>query len=409
MYKYTRNLTYDGITMSDSTRPTPGGALSLDDIVGRDETVDRWLVVLRSGSGLLSEPRRLGKTQALKVLKARAPADEWTVVVTSFQAASTLAEMAETAIGSMMNAAGAGTRMWMSLKAFGSTVSQFGFTLNDGTSFSLSPVFIDDPLSALEKVLVAAARNQDGSMLLLAWDEVPDMVSAIAANEGKASAIRLLRMLRRWREDPRLGAIRWILTGSVGLHHVVRQLAITVDVTNDLQNLRLGPLGPDDAAIVARKTLRGAGIIAPTREVVLALVEISDGIPFVIHLVAAAVEESRVVEISAPSLEATFLGVMRDLDHSKQLTPLLTRVSGFYGPDDVLAESLLDHTCTGSRSFVELCDLGAEKADASVRDVERVLGLLVLDHYLVDDGSYRWRYDVLRRFWALRTRGRRSV
>lgn len=73
---------------------TPGGQLSLADVVGRDQDIARLWAMLASAFVRLHEPRRLGKTSVLNKLAAEPP-PHWRCVKISLQGVNSTTEMAE--------------------------------------------------------------------------------------------------------------------------------------------------------------------------------------------------------------------------------------------------------------------------------------------------------------------------
>ena len=217
--------------------PSPGGQLPPDEIVGHDDEIARAWEMLDRASLRLNEPRRIGKTSFLIKMEVNPPPG-WACVRQSFQGVNTIKEMAERALSGIAKHQSVPKRASDRAKQLlgGAKVT----AKVDEVTFELSPAFRDDPVRALEIGLRNVAAALDNGRLLLAWDEVPDMLYDVALNEGAEVAGRLLAVLRRFREEfP--GPIRWLLTGSVGLHHVLRGIDRGDSFVNDLDNLALGP------------------------------------------------------------------------------------------------------------------------------------------------------------------------
>ena len=66
-------------------------------------------------------------------------------------------------------------------------------------------------------------KLSNGRRLLLLWDEFPLMLHNLEQKEGSQTAIQLLDFLRALRLG-RSDHIRFLLTGSIGLHLVLRSL-----------------------------------------------------------------------------------------------------------------------------------------------------------------------------------------
>lgn len=89
-------------------------------------------------------------------------------------------------------------------------------------------------------------------------DEIAVLARAIELGRA-GGAVEFLRSLRRPRQE--LDNVTVVLSGSVGLHHAVRDNA----PINDLVKVRIGPLEPEDATFLARCLIRGEQLPVMTR------------------------------------------------------------------------------------------------------------------------------------------------
>ncbi|CAN5131308.1 hypothetical protein BH18ACT4_BH18ACT4_05000 [soil metagenome] len=387
-------------------RPSPGLQMNPQDIVGRAEAVARiWDLLERSGATLLlNEPRRIGKTSVL-VLLSHAPPDPWLCVRQSFQGVSTTVGLVELALNGVHQQRSLTQRARKAVGAF--LAGSKAKTKIEGVEFELALPFRDDPIAALERALHDVDDALGDRRLLLAWDEVPDMVAAIADNEGEAAATQALALLRRFREHGD-ASIRWLLTGSVGFHHVMRRLG-RADLLNDAEKVDLGPLDQPWTRWLSHGLLLGAGIKAPIAPVVDELATASGGIALLVHLAAKEVRDRQLRVLAPGEITGLLDEALGDLDRGHQMTSLLTRLHLHYGDDADLAVWLLDRIATRPHARPEL-HTAMHAAGLDVRhddDLRDVLDWLRADHYLdgpIVDGErrYEWRYPALRRIWILR-------
>jgi hypothetical protein len=388
--------------------PAPGASLDPAQILGRGAAAAQAFELLEHTSLLLNEPRRLGKTCLLTVM-ASAPPPGWKVVNQSFQGVGSTREMVEYALSGIAGHGSLGAKAKKAAKRVLSSTA-VRTTTADGFVFELAPRFADDPLDALSAALVDVGRSLDESeFLLLAWDEVPDMAKAIADSEGDAAARRALGILRRLREEtggPQ-SRIRWILTGSVGFHHVLGQVG-RHDLVNDLGSLGLGPLDEAWSLHLAERLLRGAGL-DPEPEMVDAVSTTAGRIPVLIHLIAAEGKFRAQAIIDAKDVDQLFCDAVGNLDRSHQFTSFLTRLGPYYGDHEDAAAWVLDALAASPLTRPELARrapgrFGFTRGDA----LRQLLDWLMLDHYIERTGTggelptYRWRYEPLRRIWELR-------
>lgn len=245
-------------------------------------------------------------------------------------------------------------------------------------------------------LLEQTIRNVDDhldpeELLVIAMDEVPIAVSNIASNEGADAANQLLQTLRGLRRHE--SRLRWIVSGSIGFHHVLRLCGATEGVVNDLVNLPLGPLEETDARELAERLLLGIER-EPDEGAVAALVEQSGRIPFLVHALAHRLNDAGRGVVTVDDVEEAFLAFMDDRDESRAVTHLLTRLAPLYGDRANVAEDLLDQVARA-----DSLDLGEVHIPADILDD------LIDDHYLIESqGTIRWRHEVLKRIWVHRRR-----
>jgi hypothetical protein len=233
--------------------------------------------------------------------------------------------------------------------------------------------------------------------LVLALDEVPLAVRAIGQHQSQAEAVRLLHTLRGLRSAaPRL---RWIVTGSVGFHHVLRELGTTTGAINDLTSLALGPLEPEWASALAEALLHGIGC-DPSQELLAALVHHSGGIPYLVHQLTATIQQTEGAP-TATAVASAWEAFVDDRDASRAVLHFLTRIGTEYYRDTAdVAGNVLDRIAREGPVVFEA--LVADEMATLTRDEALLLAdNLVDDHYLVEDiAGFRWRYDVLQRIWV---------
>ena len=389
-YDRTWTTTYIG----DTVQPNPGGTIDPSDIVGRDPIIEGAIERLRSGQNLLlTDPRRMGKTCLLDRLIHLVDHPLTAVKINYEGVVSTEEFLARTAVALRGH------------DSFGGRVGKRVRAFLDDSAVEVGPLklaagFRDrDPVDLLSDMLSRVDGGlEDEESLILALDEVPLAIQSIAAHDSPAEAVRLLQILRRLRSETR--HLRWIVTGSIGFHHVLREVGTTTGAINDLSALTLGPLEKDSAAHLAAALMYGIGH-DPDDAVVAALVEHSGGIPYLLHQLATMIQQS--TGTSPPDVETVaraWSDFVDDRDASRAVLHFLTRIgTDFYRDTAETAAAVLDRIATGGPvTFDEL--LRAELTGLSRDGALLLADSLVDDHYLAEDATgFHWRYEVLRRIW----------
>lgn len=368
-------------------RPQPGSTIDPRNAVGREGTTARAREELRAGNNLgLNDPRRMGKTVWLDVFCSD-PGDGFEAVKIDYEGVRTAAEFLVRTVAALSKHRSLPSKARAKLTALFDNVeiATGPITIRPGVSTRAPTDLLEEAIRSVD------AHLDEGKVLVIAMDEVPIAIGNIARTEGAASANHVLQTLRGLR---RAGSqLRWIVCGSVGFHHILHQCDATEGVINDLVNLPLGPLEAHEAEELARRLFlgiaRGAG-----DDAVAAMVEVSGGIPFLIHALAHWLDHAGTGPVTPEEIDRAFTAFMDDRDESRAVTHLVTRLDPLYGDDTAAAEAILD------RVAVEVA------TDAAAHDDDRrLLDSLMDDHYLVErERTFRWRYEVLRRIWMHRRR-----
>lgn len=362
--------------------------------VGRAGTTLRAERQLAAGINLsLTDPRRMGKTWWLEHFCATTTA--FMPVYIDYQGITTREEFLVRTAQALGQQRSLPAKVRSLLTSLFENIEEVGagpVTIKTG-------VRSQTPTALLVSTVLAVDSNAEDKPVLVCMDEVPWAIRNITQNEGPQAASELLQALRAIRADGK--HLRWIVCGSIGFHHVLRHCGATTGDINDLINLPLGPLEPDDAVELGHRLFLGADI----RELGKAAEVLADRcgrVPYLMHAVALRLEEThRGQSIGHDEVHQAFTDYVDDRDDSRPLTHLLERLDTNYGDNTHLAMQILDHLALTDRP-VTLAELSSTHASARLGVV---VDNLVDDHYLHGvDGGLMWRYDVLRYIWVRRQR-----
>lgn len=385
--------------------PQPGSTPDPGDVVGRDEIITTMLAGARAGTNhLLSDPRRMGKTSVL-IRLCNEPGANTHAVKVDLEGAKTADEVV--------------VRIFQGIARHRPLLTRAGKQLAkylDGINVEVGPISVatSTELSttskalgahqALESCLKAINDSLDDSWLIIALDEVTIAANNIAARDPQACN-ELLQTLRRLRGDS-YKRIRWILSGSIGFHHVLRKANSTEGAINDLLAVELGPLGDDHARSLAGALFAGINRKADDA-IITHLVERTGGIPFMLHSVAHGLAASS-QQLTIDEVELAITTYLADTGKSGAWTHLVTRVDKYY-ENPQLALDILDLRAragdepTSFAELVEWVEAHPVHADTNMQASRTVIDDLVDDHYL-DNTHFAWRYPVLRETWMTKRR-----
>ncbi len=384
----------------------------LSAIVGRDALAERVWQMLADRSILLTAERRMGKTYLLYKLQGEAEQQQqnwiqgWYCIFQDLSRVSSPLEFVQSVFDQ------AQSRLSLRKKIAVKT----GQLLNRFSEFKVGSVQLPKSTTAEWKNILTAifadlSEQLPDDRVVFLWDEFPVMLDSVMNREGgdiiAGEILNLLHTLRA--EYPK---IRMILTGSVGLHHILHKLrrsGYNNPVTNDLTVLSVPPLDQSFAVELARSLLESKNI--PCQDAVATAETIAqevDNIPFYIRGVVERFQyhpQNRPLIIDVATVQQEVQTVLVDADDSWHMAHYLKRIENYYGEaNSVVVRSILDIVAEQPQPILAIIKMvqgssGEPVAEQGIRDL---LKLLEQDHYLSKDPinlKYQFRYALIRRYW----------
>ena len=392
-----------------SLTPLPintGGNLPHDQVVGRDILMATVLERLGNQSVIIGAERRMGKTSLLRKLEAEANDKAFVICYRSVENTSSPTEFVEAIIEMVGRRLSPRHKI---VKGLRNVLRDVGLKGIDIKGVTLDPAHAVAWKPLLERVIETIDRDKTKPVVLLI-DELPYMLQKIAAADSPAIARDVLDTLRALRANH--PGVRMLFSGSIGLHHALRQLhdpTIAWQPVNDMAAVSLGPLAPEDAINLAKRLLLGKNVATDTLDAVAArMAELVEGVPFYIHHLAAGVVEQfgRTADVPTPAdIDALVEKAVLDPADPWQLAHYVTRLKDYFEEDHEVVAIILDLIARSDDpiGFDDLTkQLHAKKAKTPSDDeVRALLDLLERDHYLVKAGAgrVRFRLDIIRKAW----------
>jgi hypothetical protein len=384
-------------------RSNPGGQLDKESIRGRDALIVQMWGILDGRSIYMNDLRRVGKTMILRKMQAEPPVG-WIAIKRDLGGFHSAAEFAtgvfrdsEAALGTRRRAL---RRMGQLLGNLQGTEIAGVLKLPTGAVAPWKEI-LTRTFSDLEDELEA----EDLRVVFL-WDEVPFLLDNVARREGEGSlvAMEILDLLRSLGQD--YSRVRMVLTGSVGLHHILRSLqkqGYLNSPLNHMERISPGALAPDAARQLAFDLLAGDGIECDDPEACArSIADAVGNVAFYIHKMISRLPQGTVM--TAAQIDARLQAEIAHPDNDWDLAHYRTRLPEYYGSDAPIVLLALDAVASGEPLdfegiFREVRNrLAFDDADR-LRDLLR---LLQQDHYLERDpssGRYRFRFSLIRRWW----------
>lgn len=386
-------------------RINPGGALTPSEVVGRDEFIASLWAALEHQSVLLTAERRMGKTSVLLKLEAE-PAAGICVIKRTLQGIRSPDEFVRKFVADVEKASPG-----LLKRSLGDLLARAGIR-----KIGSSPLSVEfsppDQKSWKDLVSETFAALDDGvdETVLLLWDELPQMIADIHEDHGASTAREMLDVMRAARETH--PGVRMILSGSLGIHHVVAELRAEGGMwvpTHDMRAVDLPPLDLGDANYLALQLLRNEEIECDDVGAVAdAIADEVDCIPYYVHQTAFQLRQRHRESggaIGEAAAREVVAGAIADPLDPWELGHYLDRTPVYYGDDAELVNRTLD--VVAREADPQLIDAIQNKLAAfgeppTIERLRGVLDLLCKDYYLRTDPGYLFLRSLVRRAWLAR-------
>lgn len=380
----------------------PGGKLSTNQIIGRDDEIARfWQVIQRQGLILTGE-RRLGKSHVMWKMQEDGH-ENFVAVYQDLEGVHSTTEF----VRSIYQAINDHLSRFQKYKSFAVQAWQILVPKK------IKEIELPDADKIWKSLLLDAVGDVASSLqdqrLVFMWDEFPLLIDNIAKSEGAEKAIQILDVLRQIRQTHK-SKIRFMFTGSIGLHLVLKSLrkaGHTNAAVNDMHSETLPPLKSADAINLGVELIRSiARESVDEREMATAIFERVGGFPYYIHHVADKLRiEKSVLTVNSVERIVNEL-VLADHDPAN-LQYYSDRIENYYDEKEAdLAFLVLDVLCHELEGLgqVELLNrVRHSRPDVRDQSVREIVQLLRQDHYLtLHDGELPvldFRWSLIKRWW----------
>lgn len=392
------------MTYDFAVKANAGGQIDLKAVVGRNSLIQSLWEILEQQSVVMTAERRIGKTTLLKLMQA-VPRAGWVPVFQDLEGLHSAMDFALSVYREVdrfltgQNKAARRTKEW--IQKLGGVEIGGVLRLPQSTAMDWK-----DVLKRSIEDLTEESQRADRRLLFL-WDEVPFMLANIRDREGERTAMEVLDVLRSLRQTH--AGLRMILTGSIGLHHVIRSLKAanySNAPVNDMAKVEVLPLAAVDATELARQLLQGEEISVLDEATTAGRIATeADCVPFFIHHIVRGLKTRR-LEATVESVGMMVSAQLTDANDPWELMHYRERIPTYYGGEAKSVLAILDAVAAAAGPLA-IGDLHqAVKAVMRFGDREKLLGLvtgLERDHYLMrnPDGRVGFRFSLIRRWWKL--------
>ena len=383
----------------------PGGLLNTKDVIGRDNEIARYWDVLERQGLVISAERRIGKTHI--VLKMR---DEcrsgYLPIYQDLEAVHSIADLIRSMYTIVQHFSGTSPGLRSRFAKLSGLLPSKIAGVDLPTADSTWQVLLSGAFDDLIRVA-------DSRIVLMLWDEFPLMLHNLQRREGPDAAMQLLDHLRALRLA-HADRLRFLVTGSLGLHLVLRSLrkaGNTNDPVNDMLSLTVPPMARQatcDLAAALLEQTRAARAQIPG--LASRIADEVGGFPYYVHHVVDQLYQLQRPPVLEDVASAVDKLVYEPHDPAN-LNYYLTRLSSYYADKErSLALVVLD-IMAGQASptpVAELLNL-CKHRDPSLADeqLREVLTVLAEDHYIepkkwAGGTAYEFRWPLVKKWWKER-------
>ena len=383
---------------NEDFKVNPGGQIAPKEIVGREELIANIWERLRQQSLIFSGERRIGKSSILKKMTAEAPEDMLPIYrdLEGIRSPIEFVEAVWQDTETHLREIGKARRV----REYVSELTGKHFS-----GYQLPEVAAEHWKLLLTKTIEDLVTLQDQQIVFI-WDEIPHLLGNFNDDEAMAT-LDTLRSLRQTYPD-----IRMVYSGSIGLHHIVKQLqkaGYSNDPTNDMYPIDGQPLSIENAIALTANLLAGEGIeVDNVPEIAEEVALTADCIPFYIHHLVNQLKDVT-VEITPETVVNKALECLRSPLNPWKLDHYRERIDNYYSDlQRPYALEILDIlSINPPTSFSRIWQYLKNEPETKDKETARsVLRLLMKDYYLIQEdnlsgSTYDFRYQLVKRYWQL--------
>jgi hypothetical protein len=386
-------------------KPNPGGQMAPEQIFGRDALIADMWEILEGRSIYMSDLRRIGKTQILVKMHEENP-DGWVTTKHDLGGLHSAAEFATEAFRSSS----------VALSARQKTMRSIEKLLGGAAGVEIKGILKlpDDKPAPWKEVLRRTFVDIDEAMKALGpdhrfvflWDEVPFLLDNISKRESPNVAMEVLDVLRALGQDH--DRVRLLLTGSIGIHHVLNGLkkeGYNGSPLNRMESVQPGPLAPEHGTALATALIVDPNFnCSDATACAVVLSELVGHVPFYIHKLVSRLPKT--MELTPGSLNALLEKELKSPRNDWDFKHYRDRLKVYYGGDEAVALAILDALALGHElNFAQIHSTANSTINGGVEKerLRKLLENLCLDHYITrsETNGYRFYLTIIKRWWGL--------
>lgn len=254
----------------------------------RDEIVEEvWTELAKGNHILIAAPRRVGKTSVLKFMETD-PREGYHLAFKNIQSLASSEDFFKTLFLMILECLDKTqkTKRWLSNYLKTKKITEFSLSAGSVKLAHGELIYLDE----LNKLIPALKKHEETIVLLL--DELPDVLYNLHKKKKNEDAIQILKSLRTWRQEDQYQKLKFVLTGSVGIHYVVQQIEGRLADLNDLREVACRRLSKEEAASYIQWATREASVIYNEETLSYLIDEIKYTVPYFLNLMLDGIDKA---------------------------------------------------------------------------------------------------------------------
>ncbi len=364
----------------------------------RNEIEDEIITEINKGSHLLiAAPRRVGKTSiVVNIANNKCPKGR-KCIFEDIQGIKSEKAFYKRLYELILSSLSRDKKIWNQLSVFFQKIDIDEISVDGKIKFGDKK-----DLNYLTEIDKAAGQLKSKEIkVVLFIDELPEVLHNLHKENKTEQAKGILKNLREWRQNNQYNAIQLVLTGSVGMRHVVKRIEGRASDLNDLMEIDFEPFIPEQANGYIAHVTKNATVKYSNELSRFLINKISYPIPYFINLILEEVNKkarrNNNSNISEDDIDIAFDKVVKESSYFKDWKH---RLFDYFPRHEALFlnEVLLFIAHKDKINKRELYDL-ARKHKKDIEYME-LIGNLDGDGYILEkDNNYIFVSPFLKEFW----------
>ncbi len=282
---------------------------------------------------LIAAPRRYGKTSIVCSL-ANAELNGTICIFENIQGLKSETAFYKRIYELILSCVSKNKRQWKRIKA-----SIKGVRIEEVSVFEGKVKFGDknelDYLVLIEEIL--SIVEKENIRIVLFIDELPEILHDLNKNRKVDQAHGILNNIREWRQNPQYKSLCLVLTGSIGIHHIVKRIEGRVADINDLNEIKFESFTLEQAVDFINYVTKEATLKYSPKLIEYLLKTTVHLIPFFINLLLDEINRKaralRNVEIVEDDIDNAFRTIVKE---NKYFVDWKNRIFEYFNKEDAL-------------------------------------------------------------------------